>query len=48
MVNLYSKELAAKLEKIFDIAARRVTKEQQMEAGYSESVKDKLDEMFKD
>ncbi len=48
MVNLYSKELNTKLEKIFDIAARRVVKEQQMEPDYSESVKDKLDNMFED
>jgi len=48
MVNLYSKELISKLEKIFDIASKRVAQEQQMETGYSESVKDKLDDMFKD
>lgn len=48
MINLYSKELSAKLEKIFDIATRRVVQEQQLEAGYSDSVKDKLDDLFKD
>jgi len=48
MVNLYSKELMLKLEKIFDIASKRITKEQQLEADYSESVKDKLDDMFRD
>jgi len=48
MINLYSKELSVKLEKIFDIAARRVVQEQQVEADYSESVKDKLNDLFKE
>jgi len=48
MVNLYSKELNTKLEKIFDIASRKQHKEEQLEADYSESVKDKLDDLFKD
>jgi len=48
MINLYSKELSVKLEKIFDIAIRRVNQEQQVEADYSESVKDKLNDLFKE
>lgn len=48
MINLYAKELSAKLAKIFDIASRRVAQEQQVDADYSESVKDKLDDLFKD
>lgn len=48
MVNLYSKELTSKLEKIFDIASKRVERKQQLESGYSESVKDRLDDMFKE
>lgn len=48
MINLYAKELSVKLTKIFDIASRRVVLEQQVEADYSESVKDKLDDLFKD
>lgn len=48
MVNLYSKELTTKLAKIFDIASKRVPQEQQIESDYSESVKSKLDDMFKD
>ncbi|MGK7344643.1 MAG: roadblock/LC7 domain-containing protein [Candidatus Nitrospinota bacterium M3_3B_026] len=48
MVNLYSKELTAKLEKIFDIASKRVVQKQQLESGYSDSVKDRLDDMFKE
>lgn len=48
MVNLYSKELSVKLEKIFDIASRRVVQDQAVEADYSDSVRDKLDDMFKE
>lgn len=48
MVNLYSKELTIKLEKIFDVAAKRVIQVEQMEEDYSDSVKDRLDDMFKD
>lgn len=48
MVSLYSKELVTKIEKVFDIASRRVVKEEKMETDYSESVRDKLDDMFKD
>jgi predicted regulator of Ras-like GTPase activity (Roadblock/LC7/MglB family) len=49
MVNLYSKELITKLEKIFEVASKRVSVEQQkMEEGYSESVRDKLDDMFRE
>lgn len=48
MINLYAKELSVKLEKIFDIASRRTVQEQQVESDYSESVKDKLDDLFKD
>jgi len=48
MINLYSKELSVKLEKIFDIAIRRVHQEQAVEADYSESVKDKLNDLFKE
>ncbi len=47
MVNLYSKELITKLEKIFNIASKKTGKDEQMESGYSESVKDRLDDMFK-
>lgn len=48
MVNLYAKELIAKLEKIFNIASKRIAQEHKMEEGYTESVQDKLDDMFKD
>ena len=48
MVNLYSKELTAKLDKIFDVASKRVVQKEQMEDDYSDSVKDRLDDMFKD
>lgn len=48
MVNLYSKELTAKFEKIFEIAAKRVTNEPAFETGYGDSVKDRLDDMFKE
>lgn len=48
MVNLYSKELSVKLEKIFDIASRRVVQDQAVEADYGDSVRDKLDDMFKE
>jgi predicted regulator of Ras-like GTPase activity (Roadblock/LC7/MglB family) len=48
MVNLYSKEVTLKLEKIFEIAAKRVTTESAFETGYSDSVKDRLDDMFKE
>jgi len=48
MINLYAKELSVKLEKIFDIAGRRIVQEQHVESDYSESVKDKLDDLFKD
>ncbi len=48
MVNLYAKELIVKLEKIFDIASKRIAQAHKMEEGYTESVQDKLDDMFKD
>ena len=48
MVNLYSKELTVKFEKIFEIAAKRVTNEPAFETGYGDSVKDRLDDMFKE
>jgi len=48
MVNLYAKELTSKLEKIFEIASKRVVQEQPLETGYSDSVRDRLDDMFKD
>jgi predicted regulator of Ras-like GTPase activity (Roadblock/LC7/MglB family) len=48
MVNLYSKEVTTKLEKIFEIAAKKVTAEPTFETGYGDSVKDRLDDMFKE
>lgn len=48
MVNLYSKELTVKLAKIFEIAAKKVTTEPAFETGYGDSVKDRLDDMFKE
>ncbi|MBI4827408.1 MAG: roadblock/LC7 domain-containing protein [Nitrospinae bacterium] len=48
MVNLYSKELSSKLEKIFDIAMRRVAQDVPVEQDYSDSVKDRLDDLFKE
>lgn len=49
MVTLYSAELATKIEKIFDIASRKVRlKSEQVESDFTDSVKDKLDDLFKD
>ncbi|MBF0171165.1 MAG: roadblock/LC7 domain-containing protein [Nitrospinae bacterium] len=48
MVNLYAKELIVKLEKIFSVASKRINQEHKMEEGYSESVQDRLDDMFKE
>ena len=48
MVNLYSKELTTKLEKIFTIASKKIGQEQTMDIGYSDSVKDRLNDMFKE
>ncbi len=48
MVNLYSKELMTKLEVIFNIASKREAKEHSLQSGYSDSVKDKLEDMFKE
>ncbi|VAX18034.1 hypothetical protein MNBD_NITROSPINAE01-1084 [hydrothermal vent metagenome] len=48
MVNLYSKELTAKLGKIFDVASKRAVQKEQIEEDYSDSVKERLDDMFKD
>lgn len=47
MVSLYCKELIGKLEKIFVVASKRVMRDQHM-SGYSDSVKDKLDDVLKD
>ena len=46
MINLYAKELNTKLVKIFDVASRRVVKEEKMEEGFGEGVQDRLDDMF--
>ncbi|MBI4665924.1 MAG: roadblock/LC7 domain-containing protein [Nitrospinae bacterium] len=48
MVNLYSKELTGKLVRIFEIALKRQPQEQPMEADYSDSVQNRLDDMFKE
>ena len=46
MINLYAKELNTKLVKIFDVASRRVVKEEKMEEGFGDGVQDRLDDMF--
>lgn len=46
MINLYAKELNTKLVKIFDIASRRIVKEEKMEEGFGDGVQDRLDDMF--
>lgn len=47
MVSLYCKELIQKLEKIFEVASKRIMKEQSLD-GYSDSVRDRFDDVFKD
>lgn len=46
MITLYSKELTEKLGKLFDIASRRSNTEKELDSGFTETVRDKLDEMF--
>jgi predicted regulator of Ras-like GTPase activity (Roadblock/LC7/MglB family) len=47
MINLYAKELIAKLVKIFDIAQRRAPRDdEKIEDGFGDGVQDRLDDMF--
>ncbi len=46
MVNLYSKELCSKLEKIFEIASKRVVHDDPLDDDFNDSVQDALKDMF--
>lgn len=49
MVTLYSGELAGKIEKIFEIASKKVrVKQEQVGRDFTDSAKDRLDDLFKD
>jgi predicted regulator of Ras-like GTPase activity (Roadblock/LC7/MglB family) len=50
MISLYAKELSEKLGKIFDIISRRLKRkgDQKLTNDFTDSVKDKLDDLFGD